>query len=56
MVCLPTPARAATASILSPSNPFSSSNSRVAVMIATRDFSLRRLVGGPGVAGGGIAT
>src|SRR5690348_18009105 len=41
MVCLPTPARAATASMVSPSNPRSSSSSRVAVTIAVRDFSLR---------------
>jgi len=42
MVCLPTPARAATASMVKPSNPRSSSSSRVALTIAIRDFSLRR--------------
>ena len=42
MVCFPTPARAATASIVRPSKPRSSSSSRVAVTIARRDFSLRR--------------
>src|SRR5580693_2798808 len=51
MVCFPTPARAATASMVKPSNPCSRSSSRVAVTIAMRDFSLRRRGGFTGVPG-----